>query len=168
MIKPLIRYAEITDAEEILKINVNSWKLTYKNIFPREFLDNICNDEEKFKEKAKKISYKIQQYNNYIVAVYNNKIVGFCNFGESKKDDYKNYGEIYALYVDNEYLNNGIGSQLFSKSVEIMKDKYIDIIVSCLKENSANKFYLKKGCKFVKEIIFVLEDKKYIENLYII
>ena len=37
----MIREALEKDAESIVYINVNSWKNTYKNIFPQNFLDNL-------------------------------------------------------------------------------------------------------------------------------
>ena len=37
----MVRKAVKEDAKDIVRINVNSWKKTYKKIFPIEFLDKL-------------------------------------------------------------------------------------------------------------------------------
>lgn len=161
----IIRKANISDAKSILDINVNSWKNTYKNIFPKEFLDNLCREEDYLKSLNKMVK-KIEEKDCYLVAVCNNEVVGFSNFGPSKKEEYFDCGEIYALYIKNDLVKQGIGTKLFGETVNILKEDYSRIIVSCLVDNPSNKFYEKMNCKKNDECKFILEDNEYIENLY--
>lgn len=161
-----IKYACAKDAKDILDINILSWKTTYKDIFPSEFLNNLCKREEDYKKSLEIITNDILTNNSYIVAIHDNKVVGFANFGKSKKENYKNFGEIYALYLESSYVYKGIGTKLFRYAVNELHKKYRQVIVSCIKENSANDFYLKVGCSKIDETDFILNDKTYIENLY--
>lgn len=36
-----IRRAKLDDAQGIAKVHVNSWRTTYKDIIPNDFLDNL-------------------------------------------------------------------------------------------------------------------------------
>ena len=49
----MIRKAKISDAKEIVCLNIKSWKETYKDIFPKSFLDNLNPYDENSIEKCK-------------------------------------------------------------------------------------------------------------------
>lgn len=160
-----IRKAITSDAESIAKINVSSWQKTYKDIFPEEFLDSLSN-EESLKNTVLRMQENIKKDNNYLVAEFNNEVVGFCKIGKSTKKNYEDFGEIIALYVKNEEVKKGIGKQLFIAANNLLKETYDNNIVSCIKENPSNEFYKKMGCVFVEECDFTLKDNIYKENLY--
>lgn len=164
----IIRKANQDDAQAILDINIKSWQDTYKNIFPSEYLNNLCNDSIDYENAIKKNKQKIQENNNFYVAELENKIVGFCSFGNSKKNIKPLAGEIYALYVDKKYHNKGIGKELFNKTKKELSQKYNEIIVSCLVENKSNEFYQKMNCTKIGTCEFMLDGNSYEENLYTI
>lgn len=161
----IIRKAKIADAKDIVDINLQSWKKTYSGIFPTDFLDNLCKDSKDYEENIVKMEKKIQE-RKYIVAESNGSIVGFCNYGDSKKEQFPNLGEIYALYVRNDFIKKGVGKELFKFVVDELKNMYSSVIVSCLKENSSNAFYEKMGCKKIGESDFILNGSIYKENVY--
>ncbi len=156
----MIRKANITDAESIVKINIANWKITYKNIFPDDLLNNL---ESKLNDSILKCQNKI---NEYIVYVKDNKVVAFLRYGINKKDYDSSYAEIYALYVDKDYQGLGIGKSLVDYITKLLKNDFKYILVSTLKENSANAFYQKVGFKKIGNCEFELANKKYLENLY--
>lgn len=130
-----IRKANIGDIEDIVKVHIDIWKTAYKGIIDNSFLEerekNRIDRIEKMKNEFDKIDYF------QCVAVYKNKIIGFAKYGGLyEKEIYKlnNTGEVYALYVLDEYQNKGAGKRL----------------VWCLNDNSIN-FYLKIGGKPVLE-----------------
>lgn len=75
----MIRKAEIQDSNQIIQINIESWKETYKNIFDEKLLNNLDNKKEESIEKCK------NKINEYIVYEINNKVVGFLKYGKNKK-----------------------------------------------------------------------------------
>lgn len=160
-----IRKAVVSDAESIAKINVSSWQKTYKDIFPKEFLDCLCN-EESLKNTILRMQENIKKDNNYLVAELNSEVVGFCKIGKSSKENFENYGEIIALYVKNSEVKKGIGEQLFITANNLLKETYDNNIVSCIRENPSNDFYKKMGCILVGKSDFNLKGTIYKENLY--
>lgn len=157
----MIRKANINDAQSIVKININEWKNTYKGIFPKNILENL---ESKYDESVIKCQNKI---NEYLVYEKDNKIVGFLRFGVNKKGYENNYAEIYALYVDNDYQGLGIGKDLVNYLKKLLFNSYDFILVSTLKENTANNFYQKVGFKKIDTCEFKLDNESYEENLYV-
>lgn len=161
-----IRKAIVSDGESIAKINISSWQKTYKDIFTKEFLDCLS-DEESLKNTILRMQENIKKDNNYLVAEFNNEVVGFCKIGKSTKENYENYGEIIALYVKNDEVKKGIGKQLFIAANNLLKETYENNLVSCIKENLSNNFYKKMGCVLLKECDFNLKGVIYKENLYL-
>lgn len=155
-----IRQATKDDAKEIVRINIKSWKDTYKNIFPDEFLSSL---DSKYEDTVDKCINKI---NEYIVATIDNKVVGFARFGKNKKGYSEDYSEIYALYVDNEFRNNNIGKKLLEYVFNILKSNYKYCLISTIIENRANSFYQKNGGTKIDESDFELLDNQYKENVY--
>ena len=156
----MIRYYKKEDINEIAKIITEDWKIAYKGIIDKEFLETL-----NYKEKAKRIREKYQEQKS-IVYIENNNIKGYCRFGENR--DKKEYGEIYALYIKYEERNNGIGKSLSKKAMQILKDKgYKEVVIWCLKENkNARKFYEKIGGKLCNERKIAIGDKQYDEVCY--
>ena len=156
----MIRKANINDAKDIVRVNVMGWKNTYKNIFPQDFLDSLNPHD---KDSIRKCQEKINQY---AVCEINNKIVAMIRYGKNKKNYDDLYAEIYALYVDNLYKKQGIGSKLVEFAFEELRGKYDYVLISTLVDNTANEFYKKIGGKFVSNCDFLLGNEKFTENIY--
>ena len=156
-----IRQATVDDAASILEININSWQDTYKGIFPDAFLDSLTKNLDEGIEKCK------NKINEYIVAKVDNEIVGFARIGKNKKDYSDEYGEIYALYVDNNYKGKGIGTKLVKYCFSELEKQYKYCLISTLEQNPANEFYKKIGGKHIGVCDFKLLDNIYKENIYL-
>ena len=160
MIK-LIRYYEERDIDKIAKIIVDDWKIAYKGIIDDDYLENL-----NYIDRAKNIKEKYEKQKS-IVYIDNEDVKGYCRFGENR-DNKKEYGEIYALYIKYDERNNGIGKSLSKKAMQILKDKgYKEAVIWCLKENkNARKFYEKIGGKLCNERKIAIGDKQYDEVCY--
>lgn len=156
----IVRKARIDDTKDIVYLNVISWKDTYNNIFPIDFLNNLDPCSKESIEKCKK------SINQYAVCECDNQIVGIVRYGKNKKDYDDSYAEIYALYVDKKFKGNGIGTKLVNYVFNILKKEYKYCVISTLKENTANNFYKKIGGILIGESDFKLNDKIYKENIY--
>ena len=118
----MIRKAIKKDAKDIVRINVNSWKETYRKIFPTDFLDKLDSKNISAIERCKE---KIEEY---VVYEQEGKIVAMARYGINKKGYDKAYAEIYALYVDLEYKNQGIGTKMIDYIFKILKNIIYKII----------------------------------------
>ncbi len=74
-------------------------------IIPQEFLKNTytlerCQD------------WAVRYPQNILIAVMDDKVVGFACYGSSSQEDLPGAGELYALYVLADYYDQKIGYQL--------------------------------------------------------
>lgn len=158
----MIKHMENSNIEEVAKLIVEDWKLAYKGIIDKKYLEKL--DYTK-KASSLRARYKEQKA---IIYVESGKIKGYCRFGETI-DNKEKYGEIIALYVKYDEKRKGIGKILVKEAMKILKEKgYKEVIIWCLKENLvAREFYKKIGGKMYKERYIKIGEKEYEEVSYI-
>ncbi len=159
-----IKKPDIQNVAEIIKVNIDTWKTTYRSIVSDEYLDSLnCHDEKRIERSIK----QIQENNPYLIALVNGKIVGMLTYGKSRADKHKESGEINAIYVLKEYQGNGIGKKLFLEAVNyLVKDSFDSMIIGCLEGNPSNNFYIKMGGKLEYKTECIIGEKNYIENMF--
>ena len=166
--KYLIRKRELKDYAAIAHVITVSWEETYKGIVPDSFLEELKDNES---ERAKKAYDTFDENNNnYLVLEIDKEVVGFVWYGASSDEEYKNCGEIIALYIIKKYKGNGLGRKLVEEAIkEIKKLGFNDMIIACLKGNPTNEFYKHIGGKYIKDGVFkrlnLPENIYYFENI---
>lgn len=158
-----IRKAVPYDAKGIAKVHVESWKSTYVNIVPEEFLNNLS-----FERRADYWFSVIPDGGVYVAEDENNQIVGFASGGKERSGDYSNYnGEIYAIYILKEYQGIGIGKLLIDSIVkELTNQGVFTMLVLVLEDNPSRHFYEKLGAKKIDSIIVEIGGVKLNELVY--
>ncbi|WP_232620919.1 MULTISPECIES: GNAT family N-acetyltransferase [Virgibacillus] len=158
-----IRKANSNDALGVAKVQVNSWKTTYNNIVPDEYLEQMTyeNREKKWKDIIPKQDVFVAENNK-------GEIVGFSNAGEERTGKYPDYkGELYAIYILKEHQGKGIGKLLLNPVVESLKDKNIfSMAVSVLEENKSRLFYEHLGAKEIDSVRIEVLGKGLNELVY--
>ncbi len=155
-----IRKIKKDDCKSVSHVVTISWNETYKKIVPKWFLDELKKNE---KERANQMLVDFEN-NNYLVLEINGEVVGFVWYGKAS-DDYKNYGEIKALYIIKKYQGNGFGKKLVNEAIKELKQmNFNKMIISCLKENPTNEFYKHMGGIYLKDREF--KRLKLLENIY--
>lgn len=146
------------------EISIKVWKDTYKGIIDDTYLDSISFEERL--NGRKKQFYEAGKHS--IVSTLDNKIIGFCDFGVSRKPHY-GLGEIYSIYVLTGYQGMGVGKLLLKQAVHhLEQESLVPYIISTLEENhSAQQLYLKMGFYFNDKIMTRVGDRDYPENVYI-
>lgn len=139
-----------TDEEILGKAYVHwkSWQEAYADLLPQEFLKNTytlerCQD------------WAVRYPQNILVALVDEKVVGFACYGSSSQEDLQEAGELYALYVLADYYDQGIGYQLIQAALEKLQS-YETVSLWVLDGNTrAIAFYEKIGFQFdgVKKIV---------------
>ena len=100
--KILIRKAGIGDATDIAKVQVDSWRTTYKGIVPDPFLNNLS-----YEQQRTDLEKGIMENNVYIAENENGQVIGFSAGGKERTGKYKTYlGELYAIYILKKYQGN--------------------------------------------------------------
>ena len=159
-----IRKAVPSDAKGIAKVHVESWKTTYINIVPEDFLNNLS-----FEKRADYWFSAIPNGGVYVAEAENNQIVGFVSGGKERSGNYSNYnGEIYAIYILKEYQGAGIGKLLIEPIVkELTNQGVITMLVLVLEDNPSKYFYEKLGAKKVDSIIVEIGGVHLNELVYV-
>ncbi len=155
----LVRKAEIEDMPAVAEIHVNTWKYSYKGIIDDSLLDKLS-----YENSAKNNAKLLEVKNIYIfVACFNNQIVGFIVFSTQSRDAiFKEYAEIFGLYILPDYQRQGIGKLLFNKAVEIFKiNRLRAFMLWALKDNKDKVFYQKMGGTIVKESEHIIGGQPY-------
>ena len=140
----VIRPAVIDDAPAIAHVHVEAWRTAYRGIMPSEFLDGLSKGDRRDKWIAILTKDAPKEFN--IVAEQDGQIVGFASGGPDRKSDPNFTGELYAIYLLEEYRSQGIGTALFQQSVETLLGFGMDSMkVWVLRENPCRKFYERLG-----------------------
>ena len=143
-----IRKAILKDAEGIAKVHVDSWKSTYKNIIPDEYLNNLS-----YEQRTDLWKRNITKKGNYAFVAENNedKIVGFADCGKRENNHTVNSGDLTSLYLLEEYQGQGVGKQLlkqlFFQCEELGFNK---VFVEVLQDNKTRYFYEYYGAHLLK------------------
>ena len=137
----IIRKGNVSDARGIAEVNTYTWLTAYKGLIPDEILEKR---KSTIDERIPRIANSIIEKDNFYVAVYDNKVVGMMDYGESRNTDYPNSGEIYSIYVLDKYQGLGLGKKLFMSGIKELIDKGFDsMILNVLDGNKAMSFYEK-------------------------
>lgn len=157
-----IRKANSKDALGVAKVQVDSWKTTYKNIIPDEYLEKMTyeNREKKWQD--------IISNQSVFVAENNSEIIGFSNGGKERTGKYPDYkGELYAIYILEEYQRKGIGKLLLEPVVESLKQENIfSMTVSVLEDNDSRLFYEYFGARKIDTVELEVAGKELNEVVY--
>lgn len=143
------RFANIDDkdAKEIAYVSAKSWYDTYQNIMPMDYLKDRLDNLNQATINTKKF---LENAKNYLVCEIDKKVVGICYYSDSKKEEYKNYGYLEALYLLKKYQGLGIGKEMFKKAVQGLIDEgYNKMYLECAVGNDTINFYKKYGGKVV-------------------
>ncbi|MEQ2528403.1 GNAT family N-acetyltransferase [Bacillaceae bacterium CLA-AA-H227] len=144
-----IRKAILTDAKGIAKVHVDSWRTTYLNIVPDEFLNSL--NYESFEQRW---NNNIPNGGVYVAETESGEIVGFSSGGKERSGNYEGFdGEIYAIYILKEYQGQGIGRKLVKPiAVEMKELGHNSMLVLVLKDNPSRHFYEALGAKYIDEV----------------
>ncbi|SES97849.1 L-amino acid N-acyltransferase YncA [Salinibacillus kushneri] len=162
-----VRKAVLSDASFIAKVHVDSWRSTYRNLVREEDLAQEASYEHRkvFWETILKKHFHNQIL--YVAENDDNQVVGFVSGGEerSKKFDYD--GEIYAIYLLEEYQGLGIGKTLLNAFMEeAQRLGYQSILVWVLTLNPSSHFYQYLGAQPIEAEEITIGEGTYEETAY--
>ena len=150
----IIEKAKNEQCLEILTLNKKGWYQAYNHIVDNKEMEEHF--EYKFSnEGIERFKHYIDKSQNFYVALdkENKKILAYIDFGMCKWDlKYKEFGEIYAIYVLPEYQRYGIGQTL------------LDFAVNCFKQNNVKKILLTTFKKNIIGLNFYKKNDFYIEK----
>jgi ribosomal protein S18 acetylase RimI-like enzyme len=158
-----IRKAVLTDAKGIARVHIDSWKTTYANIVPDEYLNSLVYEGRE--------QFWINKIPTGVVFVAENnegEIVGFASGGIERSSKYNGFeGELYAIYILKEYQGYGIGRALVKPIIDEIKGMGLNsMLVLVLKDNISRLFYEALGGKTIDTVEVEIGGKKLFELVY--
>lgn len=158
-----IRRAVYNDALGIAKVQVESWRTTYKNIIPDAYLQQMT-----IESREKKWKQIIVEQLVYVAETEEGEIIGFANGGREKSGKYPDYqSELYAIYILEQHQRKGIGKRLIEEIVqEFIADDIFTMTVQVLEQNRFRLFYESLGAEKIDEKELEIAGKTLIEFVY--
>ncbi|WP_293152430.1 MULTISPECIES: GNAT family N-acetyltransferase [unclassified Microcoleus] len=148
----IVREAKIADAPAIAQVNVDTWRTAYRNIVPADYLAKLS--YEKPENNWQEILSNVKNTGDYVCVAENNsgQIVGFAAGGSERTGKYVYRGELFAIYILEEYQRQGIGQQLVRSVAKKLAELSLNSMLAwVLGDNSACRFYEFLGGKKVEE-----------------
>jgi L-amino acid N-acyltransferase YncA len=158
-----IRKAMPADVKGMAKVHVDSWRTTYKDMFPEEYLQSLSY------ESREELWNRVIP-NGYVFVAENDlgEIIGFSSGGKERTGNYSGYeGEIYAIYILQEYQGKGIGRQLVKPLIEqFTKEGIHTMTVVVLENNPSRYFYQSLGAIEIDQLQDTIAGIEVIELVY--
>ncbi|WP_404469551.1 GNAT family N-acetyltransferase [Sutcliffiella horikoshii] len=158
-----IRKANLSDTKGIARVHVESWKTTYANIVPGEYLNKLTYDS-----REQIWINSIPNGGVYVAENNQGEIVGFSSGGKERSGNYDGFdGELYAIYILKEYQGQGIGRALIQPIIEEFLGMGLNtMLVLVLKDNASCLFYEALGGKKIDELEVQIAGRKLTEVVY--
>lgn len=138
-----IRKSFPTDAYNLTLLGDVSWKNEYYDVLPNGILSEMVKNLD---ARVKHLTDQILENNRILVAVDNEKLVGFVFYAKAQNSFYESEAEIRDIYILPEYQKQGIGTKLFKQAVENLKKLgFHSMILYCPVLGNSNYFFEKMG-----------------------
>jgi GNAT superfamily N-acetyltransferase len=113
-----VRRATPEDADEIARIQVQTWRVAYAHAFPADYLAGLSVDERRLRW-AHTLAEGI---NDVFVAELEGAVAGFVSSGASEDEDEEAApGELYAIYVEPGAWRHGLGRALLGRAEQALR-----------------------------------------------
>jgi ribosomal protein S18 acetylase RimI-like enzyme len=145
-----IRPATAEDVEAISHVHIDSWRTAYLEIISQAHLDNLNLDAH----TARHTRLMAKPGYRYFVAESKTAgIIGFISGGPERSGDGRYTGELYAIYLLQDFHRRGIGTSLVREWARKMLDDGLpNAMVWVLSANvRALEFYKRIGARFHRE-----------------
>ncbi|RJQ67036.1 MAG: GNAT family N-acetyltransferase [Desulfobacteraceae bacterium] len=149
----IIRSAQASDAEQIARIYVDTWRATYANILPRSYLEQMRYDQTILSMQRALLDPRIE----CLMAEERNQAAGYITGGLERNQDPIYQAEIFELYLLPAFQRKGTGTRLLAALAQrLHQHRLYSMKVWVLSANPYRRFYERTGGIFLssKFILF--------------
>jgi len=146
----VIREGVPSDAAEIARVDVETWRSCYRGIITEKYLRSLSIRTQT--ELCRKL-FDIHDSGRFILVAEGEKggIVGFAAAGPERTGNTMYRGELYAIYILPGYQRRGTGRRLVQSAMESFEAAGVrSMLVWVLTANPARNFYATLGGKSVR------------------
>jgi ribosomal protein S18 acetylase RimI-like enzyme len=146
-----LRRARLSDATEIGRVQVASWRTTYRGMVPDDYLDGMS-VEDHGRRWTRLLGQPGNQALTFVIEEAG-RLVGFAMGGPEREGEPRFRGELYAIYLLREAQGRGHGRALVQAVAgELLRQRFSSMLVWVLRDNlSARRFYERLGGTFLRE-----------------
>lgn len=145
-----IRAAKIDDAGRIAQIHVDSWRSTYAGLLPDHVLLGLESRVHERRWWRQALRRARRQHVVLVAEDSREGVIGFGSCGPSRDRALPFSGEIYTIYLRDDFHGLGLGRRLFvALSERLLETQGSSVIVWSLSTNPARFFYQALGGRFV-------------------
>lgn len=144
----MVRQAELGDAAAIARVHVASWRSTYRDMLPADFLASLT--EDRYADRWQRV---LSDGSSRVYVVDEaGEVVAFASGGRERAGENGYAGELYAIYVMDGNQRRGHGRDLVRAVVGGLREIGLeDMIIWVLKDNlPARLFYERLGGVYVR------------------
>ena len=142
----LIRRAKPEDAAAIARVHVESWRSTYAGLLPERMLLKLSNAQNESRWWRHVLGRFRRSHYVYVAEDVRDGVVGFASGGVARDRELHYDGEVYAIYLLDEYHNAGIGTALLRRlSARLLRECGPSVVVWVLSSNPSRYFYERLG-----------------------
>ena len=139
----IVRPAVWDDVEGMARVSVDTWRLTYKDILPKAYLERLRLVRQE--NQRSRMMHAPGVYHFVAIEPAAGEVVGYVSCGPTRNGG-SAPGEIYELYVQNGYQGRGLGRRLFRAAMDrLARDGHERMVVWVLDENPNFAFYPRVG-----------------------
>jgi GNAT superfamily N-acetyltransferase len=142
-----IRGARPDDTAEIARIHVEAWRDAYAALLPAEYLARLNPKIEAARwNRASRVE-------STLVADAERDVIGYAIIGPARRRREPPCGEIYALYVETDWREQGVGRGLIETAFDAFRRRGLnEAVIWCLEGNFAGRgFYERCGGRRLSE-----------------
>lgn len=151
----------------IARVHVTSWQTTYKGIIKQDVLDNLAVEPRAQYWESMIEKQLLGDSDHELLFVACNaeqEIVGFASGGSNRSQDLDAEGELYAIYILEEYQRQGIGKRLITQVAQALKNRgQGTMLVWVLADNPAKEAYEKLGATVINSTYIDIGGDKLLE-----
>lgn len=139
-----IQQATIADVPIIQQIAYKTWPNTYGAILSEAQINYML----QLMYNTSELEHQIQNGYQYLLAVNEDKTIGFAAFNEISPQTFK----LQKLYVLPEAQGTGLGKLLLNHIIQEIQSKgAVALILNVNRHNNALSFYAKMGFQIIRE-----------------
>lgn len=134
----LIRAAKPEDMPAVARVHVDSWRTTYRNIVPAEYLVTLS-----YKQRGMAFRDTLTQEGTifFVAEDASEGIVGFVSGGPERSNAPVHRGELYAIYLLANRQRHGVGTAMVTALAKNLKAAGFDSMLALvLVDNPACSF----------------------------
>lgn len=146
----LVREADETDAPAIARVNVASWRSTYRDILPASLLASLS-ETEQTRRWAERLG-PFRDRNVAVVAEEQGRVVAYASGGAERGGDPDYLGELYAIYILQNHQRRGTGGRMVARIAGMLLERGFEtLLVWVLRDNPSRAFYESLAGVYLRE-----------------